>query len=106
MARPPGVLPRYLRSYPTSTRKVLPNLHEDGHYRPRSPTSIYRVLPRYLKSPPQRGTLSSRRSYLDILGPTSISQVLPQYIRSYLDISGTKPTLDEFGMKKKSLKLD
>ncbi|KAL2530968.1 hypothetical protein Fot_23569 [Forsythia ovata] len=54
------VLPRYLRSYPTlkgrsyitstkrdltSTRKVQPNLHEEGHYRPRDLTLISQVLP-------------------------------------------------------------
>ncbi|KAL2514835.1 hypothetical protein Fot_28806 [Forsythia ovata] len=46
------VIPRYLRSYLTSTREVQLNLHEERHYRPGDPTSIYQVLPRYLRSYP------------------------------------------------------
>ncbi|KAL2550891.1 hypothetical protein Fot_12421 [Forsythia ovata] len=40
------------RSYPTPKSEVLPNLHKEGHYRPRDHTSIYQLLPRCLRSYP------------------------------------------------------
>ncbi|KAL2521266.1 hypothetical protein Fot_25189 [Forsythia ovata] len=73
------ILPRYLRSYPTPKREVIPNL---------GLISIYQVLPRYLKFyPTPRG-----RSYLILTKrDTIVQEVIPQYIRSY-------PTLQERGL--------
>ncbi|KAL2550537.1 hypothetical protein Fot_12067 [Forsythia ovata] len=79
----PTQLPRW-RSYMTSTKRalsskrsyfnisgpfsisqVLPNSHEEGHYRPGGHTSIYQVLPNL-----------HEEGHYRLRGPTSIYQIL------------------------------
>ncbi|KAL2487799.1 hypothetical protein Fot_41091 [Forsythia ovata] len=97
------VLPRYLKSYTTSTREVLPNLYEEINYRPRGHISIFQMLPQYIRSyltSKKRDTISMRSYLTPTKMDTIVQDVLPQYIRFYLDISGHP---HEVGQKKDTI---